>query len=170
VNDPSDQTERDLAEGLVIRAAERRASGTRTAWKRLPLCKDDYPKLLCLDQNKWIGLAQAHYGRAEGAPFVDALAAIRQGVSRGKVVVPVAAANLYEAAEPANESRRERLARFMVDLSENHSLVNHQIVRRWELRRAVVCQFLRGTATSRLRARSFRPLSPWRTRRGQRRP
>jgi hypothetical protein len=61
----------------------------------------DYPKLLCLDQNKWIDLARAHYQKPRGTPFVKALQAVRQAVANGKRVVPITGANLYEAAEPA---------------------------------------------------------------------
>jgi hypothetical protein len=34
----------------------------------LPASKDDFPKCLYLDQNKWIDLARAHYARPDGRP------------------------------------------------------------------------------------------------------
>ncbi len=136
-----------LARIVVNRAAERRETGSRRAsTRRLPSDKAEYPKLLCLDQNKWIDLARAHYGREDGAPFKDALGAVRKGVASGKLVVPVTGANIDEATEHFDEGRRERLARFMVDLSENQCLVNHQIVLRWELRQAVLSLFVKRAA------------------------
>jgi hypothetical protein len=141
-NDPDYERKRALAEGAFRRAMERRATGTTTPRTRLPSSKSEFPKLLCLDQNKWIDLARAHYDRADGAAFKQALEAVRRGVMAGRLVVPVTGANLSEAAEPSDEARRERLARFMVDLSMNHSLVATPIVLREELRRAVIGVFL----------------------------
>jgi hypothetical protein len=139
--DPQREAKRELAERVIRRAAARQEPWTTPLRAHLPHDKAEYPKLLCLDQNKWIDLARSHYGRENGTPFRDALDAVRQGIANGKLVVPVAGANLYEAAEHPDPSRRERLARFMVDLSQNQSLVNHEIVLRWELRRAVLVVF-----------------------------
>lgn len=41
-----------------------------------------------LDQNKWIDLARAATGRAEGGRFVEALAAARDAVAAGTAVFP----------------------------------------------------------------------------------
>jgi hypothetical protein len=81
--------------------------------------KADFPKLLYLDQNKWIDLAKAHYGRPGGEPFKEALAAIRTATASAKLLVPFCVVNAVEAMTHSNPERRERLARFMVDLSGN---------------------------------------------------
>jgi len=48
-------------------------------------------------------------------------------------VVPLTSVNVVEVSEVANVDRRERLSKFMVKMSRNHSLVDHQSVRKWEL-------------------------------------
>ena len=49
----------------------------------LPESRDDFPKLLYLDQNKWIDLSNAHYRHSKGEPFKEALAGVRKAVDAG---------------------------------------------------------------------------------------
>lgn len=126
-----------LVEAAVInsdRALQTQQVRTQPA---LPVDKHDFPKLLCLDLNKWVDLACAHYGRRGGESYADALEAIKTAVNKGSLVVAVASANIEEAAEPRDVARRERLSRFMVSLSRNHSLTNGIEVLQEELRVAV---------------------------------
>jgi hypothetical protein len=108
----------------------------------IPEEKGQFPKVLCLDQNKWIDLARAHYGRREGTAFVGALSAIREARSRGRLVVPILASNLAEVSEPADEGRRKRLAEFMVELSGNCSMVGLRALHRCEFRAALESMLL----------------------------
>jgi hypothetical protein len=78
--------------------------------------------------NQWIYLARAHYGRNATADAVTALAAIREYVRSGRLIAPIVSANFLEAGESARADRRERLARFMVGLSGNLSIVNHDVI------------------------------------------
>ena len=112
-------------ESVVLRAMERLARGERAPHFVLPASKQAFPKLLCLDSNKWIDLARAFYGRPGGEVFKDALGAVRHAVQSGRLLVPVCGANSDEATQPNDEERRRRLATFMVDLSSNHSLLDH---------------------------------------------
>jgi hypothetical protein len=114
----------------------------------LPASKNDFPKCLYLDQNKWIDLARAHYGRPEGKPFQDALRNIRSAVESGKLVVPFSWINVVEAIAPMDPGRRERLARFIVELTGNHTLLPETEVCRLELRNALGQYFDRGTPTA----------------------
>jgi hypothetical protein len=95
---------------------------------RLPNEKAQFPRMLCLDMNQWVYLARAHYGRKPTADAIAALAAIRQYVRSGRLVAPIASANFIEAGESSSPERRERLARFMVELSGNLSIVNHDVI------------------------------------------
>ena len=115
-----------MDEELVRRVIERvlLQEGTRPADFRVPEDKSSFPKILCLDMNKWVDLGKAHYGRPGGEAFVSALEAVRNAVSAGKLVVPITSANLAEASESADLARRERFARFMVELSANHSMMH----------------------------------------------
>src|SRR5689334_873892 len=106
---------------VTKRVLARMRRGQGPPARQIPRSKDAFPKVLCLDQNKWIDLARAHYGRKDGAPFVDALAAVRTAVTRNKLMVPIMPSNLLEVSEPSDQGRRERLAQFLVDTSGNHA-------------------------------------------------
>jgi len=108
----------------------------------LPSDKGSFPKFLYLDQNKWIDLARAHYGKVGGEGFTDALESVRQAVRRRKLVVPLSGVNVMETMGPADEGRRRRLAEFMVELSGNHSILPHMAVRPLEIRLAVAREFV----------------------------
>ena len=112
----------DLLGDLLIRVLDQRALGATPVPVHLPASKDEFPKLLCLDLNKWVDLGRAHYGRTDGEPFQDALASVRQAVDAGKLVVPITAENAVEATNGKDDGRRRRLAEFMVGLSKNHSI------------------------------------------------
>jgi hypothetical protein len=113
----------------------------------LPASKDDFPKALCLDQNKWIDLARAHYKRADGEPFRDVLRVVRTAVEAGRLLVPFSIVNAIEAMIARDTARRERLARFMVDLSRNLTIVPEQVVCRWEIGNAIKRLFGKGSET-----------------------
>jgi hypothetical protein len=118
----------------------------------LPASKDDFPRCLYLDQNKWIDLARAHYAKPGGEPFQDALRAVRVRVDSGKLIVPFSFVNAVEAMIPRDAARRERLARFMVELSGNRTILPEVSVCRWEIRDAV------GRLFGRVLSRAVRPL------------
>jgi hypothetical protein len=103
----------------------------------LPDSKDEFPKLLYLDQNKWIDLSNAYYGHVKGELFKEVLTAVRNAVDAGTLIVPFSAVNMVEMYAASCAERRERLARFMVDLSCNRSILPEIIVRPWEVRNAV---------------------------------
>jgi hypothetical protein len=114
----------------------------------LPVSKDDFPKCLYLDQNKWIDLARAHYGKPGGDPFKDALLATRTAVESGKLIVPFSIVNAVEAMIPRDAGRRERLARFMIALSGNRTTLPEEAACRREIREAVGRLFGRGSRTA----------------------
>lgn len=104
----------------------------------LPEAKDEFPKFLYLDQNKWIDIARAHYGRDDGADFKDALAAVRTAVESGKLVVPISGVHVMETMAPADIERRRRTAEFIVDLSKNRMVVPYMSIRSLEILHAVL--------------------------------
>jgi hypothetical protein len=108
----------------------------------LPEEKGDFPKVLCLDYNKWIDLARAHYQRPDGSQWVAALDQIRVAVVAGKLLVPIMPSNLHEAAEPMNEDRRKRAADFMVETSGNTCWMHSVTTSLLEAERAVRKHFL----------------------------
>jgi hypothetical protein len=88
----------------------------------LPAEKDQFPKLLALDMNAWIYLAQAAHGHAKQVGAGEALRAVQSGVESGRLVVPIMPMNLTEVGDVKDDARRERLATFMVNMSKNHSV------------------------------------------------
>ena len=119
------------------RIAARSARGEPPPDGRIPNSKDSFPKVLCLDQNKWIDLAKAHYAVEGGEPFVDALASIRSAIERGRIVVPIFPSNAAEVAEPKDVDRRKRTATFLVDLAGNRFFAYPDPVANIEIGRAV---------------------------------
>ena len=103
----------------------------------LPRSKDDFPKLLILDQNQWVFLSNAHYGNPQGEQFKEALAAVRKAAITGKIIVPISMINVLEMDANGSADRRMRLAQFMVDLSCNHSISSYMTIRPWEVRNAL---------------------------------
>jgi hypothetical protein len=112
-----------LVQEAMVRARDRIRRGEIAARHRLPDQKADWPKALFLDLNKWVDLARAHYGRPGGEAWRPALATLRTVIGQGRVVVPLTQQNIEEAGVRRDRASRERLARFMVDLSGNHSMI-----------------------------------------------
>lgn len=119
----------------------------------LPKDKRRFPKMLCLDFNQWVYLGQADpSAQKKSDRCKDALAAVREAVATGKLVVPIFGANAYEVANPRDPARRERIATFMVNLSGN-TCVPHVTPLQWkEVASAVSAHLLGGK-----RAKSWRP-------------
>ena len=99
----------------------------------LPESKNDFPKCLYLDQNKWIDLARAHYGKPEGVKFQPCLQIIRAAIKAGTLIVPFGVWNAIESMISGDEGRRKRLAEFMVDLSGNKTVSPENVVAPMEI-------------------------------------
>lgn len=104
----------------------------------LPDSKDAMPKCVYLDQNKWIDLARAHYGRADGEPFRETLNVVQTAVADGRIILPMSAVHIMETVAPADPARRQRLAEFIVGLSGNQTIATHMIIMKLEIRQAVL--------------------------------
>jgi len=140
----------DWAQVLNKRIRDRIVEGRPSSPIVLPVSKAAFPKVLCLDMMHWVALSRAHYGIMD--PTVEAIAslkAIRSAIASGRLIVPILATNISEAAEHPDKDRRVRLAQFMVDLSGNLSMLNPQVVENQEIIRAVEKHFnIDRTATS----------------------
>jgi hypothetical protein len=103
----------------------------------LPPSKPDFPKVLAIDCNHWIALAQVHYQRSTDAIASAALTAIRAAVSSGRLVIALHFINAFEAAKRSEPGSRERLVRFMV--SEAQSVMIRPFRQIWaaEIRAAI---------------------------------
>jgi hypothetical protein len=123
---------------LVTEPADKKAEAPQ-----LPNEKAAFPRMLCLDMNQWVYLARAHYGRNPTASAVAALEVIRRHVRMGRLLAPIASANFLEVGESSIPERRERLARFMVELSGNLALVNHDVIALGEGKLALMQKYRR---------------------------
>jgi hypothetical protein len=103
----------------------------------LPPEKTGHPKCLYLDQNKWIDLSRANYKRPGGEPFEDALKATRAAVAAARLIVPFSVVHAIETMMREEAGSRERLARFMIELSGNRTILPYMAVRPMEIRQAL---------------------------------
>jgi len=106
--------------------------------------KGSNPKLVCLDFKDWINLSQAHYGKS--TKHAEALRTLKGAVADERIVLPITSVNVIEAHAIANDEQRKRLARVMVDLSRNHSLVDHVAIRKREMFDALVTVYKGGSS------------------------
>jgi hypothetical protein len=102
----------------------------------LPLRKEERPALIALDSNAWIELSKANLGVQKDDRWARALAELRSAVRTGVAVIPAFGIPLAEACFARHEGRRRLLA-FILDLSENRSVVQERIVTVRELLAAV---------------------------------
>ena len=93
------------------------------------------PIIVYLDQNAWIKLARTHYGLESTAK--NALAKLRRLIDEGKVVTPLSCVHIMETATPSDPARRERLARFMVELSHLNAIPPMMAVRKLEVTQSI---------------------------------
>jgi hypothetical protein len=75
-----------------------------------------------LDQAKWIDLARALHGRSDGERFRDALDVARHSVAMGMVEFPLSTGHYIETWRVGDLSRRRRLAKAMIELSQGRTL------------------------------------------------
>ena len=68
------------------------------------------PKLLYLDQNAWIALAQGAWDKAEYPAQHAALARIIPAVKAGRIITPLSFTNIYETSKINDPVRRRHLA------------------------------------------------------------
>ncbi len=118
----------------------------------LPLAKNEFPKCLYLDQNKWIDLAKAYFQRPGGEEFKEALGALREATSSGRLLLPFSFVNALEAMNSEDVARRERLARFMIDLSDNVTILPQNLLQPVEIKNLLRRTFNRGREI---------PVRPW---------
>lgn len=105
--------------------------------RALPADKAEFPKVLAIDCNHWIALAQVHYGRSTDGAARAALDAMRAAVSSNRLIVPLHFINVVEAAKRIDDSSRERLVRFMVAEAQNRVVRPFHLISAAETRAAI---------------------------------
>jgi hypothetical protein len=75
------------------------------------------PRILFLDQNAWIALAQGSWDRTVYPRQHAALTLLAEAMQAGRVIVPLSFANIYETHKINDPVRRGHLARVQVTIS-----------------------------------------------------
>lgn len=75
-----------------------------------------------LDQNAWVRLARAHFGRDDDMPTVAALNATRQALRLGLASFPLSWIHYFETYRKRDPAARRRLGQFMAEISDFHSM------------------------------------------------
>lgn len=101
------------------------------------------PHCVYLDLNQWIYLAQAEAGTDERKQHGLALKAATDLVSAGEAIFPLSSEHFMEVAKIGDDTRRRKLAKLMVKLSQGWFLVSANSLLVEELRRAIARQFQR---------------------------
>lgn len=104
------------------------------------------PLRVYLDTNKWIDLAKASVGKADGKRYADVLEIARYGKRAGLAVFPLSASHYFEVLRIRSAKRRRHLAPVMAELSGMTTMIS-------------VPDTLEGEIDRALRARWGRPLS-----------
>ncbi|MFF7183354.1 hypothetical protein [Streptomyces sp. NPDC008121] len=92
-------------------------------------------KVVYLDQNHWITMAQARFApeKIQKAEEREAAAALWELTASGQVRLPLSMAHLVETAHRGLKSSRRRLARAMLDGYGGWHMLSPLVVRRYEL-------------------------------------
>ena len=104
------------------------------------------PLRVYLDTNKWIDLAKASVGKADGKRYADVLEIARYGKKAGLVVFPLSTSHYFEVLRIRSAKRRRHLAPVMAELSGLTTMIS-------------VPGTLEGEIDRALRARWGRPLN-----------
>ena len=102
-------------------------------------------RIVYLDQNKWIDIARAFYGREDGKKYQPVLQKLQEKVNSGEIIVPISAVHIIETARNGDKDRRERLANFIADLSKSYGILPYTSVREEEIENAILLKL--GQAT-----------------------
>lgn len=113
----------------------------------LPAKYGDEPMVVCLDTNHWIDLARAFHGHPGGVLYEPVLKRVIDAVDAGRILVPLTASNVVEAARSKDGGRRQRLVEAMLRVSGNHFLLDPVHAWRLQLEYAARTMFLHEAPT-----------------------
>lgn len=97
--------------------------------------------IVYLDQNKWIDLARARVGRADGQKHQAVLEKITEVVSQGKAVFPLSWLHFVETRKKRDLKKRRELAEVMAEISQGIAIIPKSIIMNWELEHAIAMAF-----------------------------
>ncbi|MCL2646854.1 MAG: hypothetical protein FWD61_07585 [Phycisphaerales bacterium] len=80
------------------------------------------PPRVYLDQNVWIALSKAHYGRDDTGKYETPLKAIVAASNADLIRVPLSFVHMMEVCASGDMERRKRLASFMIKVSRQYAI------------------------------------------------
>ena len=86
------------------------------------------PPRIYLDQNAWINLAKAHYGRDNSVRFDEALRVLVDAANSDRVRVPLSFNHLIEVCASGDMERRKRLGNFMLQVSKQYAIAPASLI------------------------------------------
>jgi hypothetical protein len=95
------------------------------------------PRIIYLDQNKWIELARAATGKATPELLNQVLDILRESKRLGLNIFPLSLGHFIETNKRRDLESRSRLGSLMWELSDNWTLAAPTAIQRWELDRAL---------------------------------
>lgn len=104
------------------------------------LAKTKPVKIIYLDQNKWIELAQCWHGKRRDQELRDAVEYASEAAKRGAAVFPLSAIHYMETARISDGGRRQRLGKVMAHFSRGYTLASYRAIVTHELEVALANQ------------------------------
>lgn len=80
-------------------------------------------KIVYLDQNIWINLAQVYYGVKNDVDSLNLCKIILQKLESDDLIIPLSVVHLIEAHHIQNNERRDRLIEFMLKISRGNTII-----------------------------------------------
>jgi hypothetical protein len=77
-----------------------------------------------LDQRDWIALARQHYGKTHDEDLAGVLALVREASTKGLASFPLSASHYFETYRIGDPERRQKLGRFMAQVSRFHTIAS----------------------------------------------
>lgn len=99
--------------------------------------KPNSPRVIYLDQNKWIDLALAYHQQPRGARFTATLLKIQAAVQQQAARFPLSDIHIIETMKMGDRARRQRLAHMMAELSEGWTIAPPEQINSAELQMAI---------------------------------
>ena len=98
---------------------------------------NEIPKLLYLDQNKWVELEKVEFGEKKDETISEILTMLRDLVNSDKLIIPIDFNRLTETSHRSLSHTRERLSELMIEMSKGYAVLPFLFVEELEIRNLI---------------------------------
>lgn len=95
-------------------------------------------KIIYLDQNKWIDIARAFYGKSEGDKYKTVLKLLQEKVLSGEIILPISTIHIIETSRKADKESRQRLSEFIAPMTKSFGILPNFMIRDQEVENAIM--------------------------------